>query len=258
MPGLSQIVLMLIVWPAVAVAGAGAFTAGQSWDWQLTEPFDMTRDVAVMDIDPDNHDPAEIAALTARGIATICYVSVGTLEDWRDDVDAFPPDVVGRTYGDWPDERFLDIRRLDILVPIMQARIARCAALGFDGVEPDNMDVYDNASGFPLTEDDAVTYIRALADTAHRLGLAIGQKNAPGLTPALISDMDFAITEGCAQDGWCSAMSPYIAAGKPVFAAEYTDRPLDVADVCAQSASLGLSTIIKDRDLTATRRGCPE
>ena len=37
-------------------------------------------------------------------------------------------------------EYWLDIRRINDLAPIMQARFQMCKAKGFDGIEPDNID----------------------------------------------------------------------------------------------------------------------
>ena len=60
---------------------------------------------------------------------------------------------------------------------------------------------------------------------------------------------DFAITEDAFYDNWAKAMLPYIQAGKPVFAAEYTDMPGDFQEFCRQSEVLGFSTILKNRGL---------
>lgn len=38
-----------------------------------------------------------------------CYVSVGSLEDWRDDFKEFPADAVGAPLGDWEGENYIDI-----------------------------------------------------------------------------------------------------------------------------------------------------
>jgi hypothetical protein len=234
-----------------------AVSRGPSWDWQLTDPYDLTRDVAVMDLDPGNHTKADIVALNARGITTICYVSVGTIEDWREDVPAFPASVIGRTYGDWPDEQFLDIRQRDILVPLMQARFQRCKDMGFVAIEPDNQDVHSNDSGLPISEADTVAYLNALADMAHGLGLQIGQKNVPELTSSLIAKMDFIVTEGCHIDGWCDDVLAYALAGKPIYAAEYTDTRVNFAAACAYGKANDVSFILKDRDLTAALETCP-
>jgi hypothetical protein len=234
-----------------------AVSRGPSWDWQLTDPYDLNRDVAVMDLDPGNHTKADIAALNARGITTICYVSVGTLEDWREDVPTFPAGVIGRTYGDWPDERFLDIRQRDVLIPLMQARFERCKDMGFAAIEPDNQDVHSNDSGLPISEADTIAYLNALADVAHGMGLQIGQKNVSELTSDLINTMDFVVTEGCHVDGWCDDVLAYARAGKPIYAAEYTDSRVDFAEACAYGDANNVSFILKDRDLTAALQTCP-
>jgi hypothetical protein len=230
---------------------------GLSWDWQLTEPIDLSVDVAAIDLDPDNHTREQIAALNAKGIKTICYVSVGTIEDWRADIRAFPASVIGRVYGDWPDERFLDIRQRDVLVPLMQARFQRCKDMGFAAIEPDNQDVHSNDSGLPVSQADTLAYLTALADVAHGLSLEIGQKNVPELTAALVGKMDFVITEGCYVDRWCDDVLAYAAAGKPVFAAEYTDSSVNFAAACDYGAEKAVSFILKDRDLTAALQTCP-
>lgn len=227
------------------------------WDWQLSGRVRPPQGVAIFDTDPDNTNARTIQRLNARGVYTICYVSVGTLEDYRDDVAAFPPSVVGRVYGDWPDERFLDVRQLDVLLPLMQARFQRCKDMGFDAIEPDNMDVYDNESGFNLSRRDGVRYIKALAEMAHGMGLEIGQKNVPEITRQLVGVMDFVITEDCFADGWCGDVSAYIRANKPVLAAEYTDTGVNWPAACAYARQNGLSMILKDRDLNAGMQTCP-
>ncbi len=209
-----------------------------------------------MDLDPDVVRAADIRRLKRRGTYLICYVSVGTWENWRSDRDRFPRAIIGRTYGDWPDERFLDIRQLDVLVPVMRDRFRRCRNLGFDAVEADNMDAYDNPSGFPLTADDAVRYARALAAEAHALGLAMAQKNVPELSVRLVDILDFAITEGCFRDGWCHRMRPWLMRRRPVLDAEYRDDLPDMRRACRDARRLGISLILKDRDLTRWRKTC--
>ena len=232
--------------------------AAPQWDWQLSEPIRAPRSIDIFDTDPDSTNKRTIQRLNARGVYTICYVSVGTLEDYRDDQHAFPASVIGRTYGDWPDERFLDVRQLDVLLPLMQARFQRCKDMGFQAIEPDNMDVYDNASGFNISRRDGLRYIRALADLAHGMGLEIGQKNVPELTPDLVEVMDFVITEGCYIDGWCQEVFAYIRANKPVLAAEYTDTRIDWPSACAFAQAHNYSMILKDRDLNAGLQSCED
>ena len=247
--------------PLITALTLSALTAnaapkpGADWDWQLSERIKPPKGVQVFDADPDSVTGAQIAALRMAGVYTICYVSVGTMETYRDDHNDFPRKVIGWKYEDWPDEYFLDIRENDVAV-IMAVRFAKCAAKGFNAVEPDNMDVYQNKSGFDITAEDTLEYIDNLIYAAHNVGLEIGQKNVPELTPYLVDKLDFIITESCYQDGWCDQVLPYIKAGKPVFDAEYNDRPVNFNKACKAAKNMGISMILKDRDLTPKRRIC--
>ena len=216
------------------------------WDIQFAAPF-VTRDVAVIDLDMDR--PDQIAAAKARGQRVLCYVSVGTAEAWRSDFAAFPADVKGPEWRDWPGEYFLDIRRHDVLLPIMEARFRACAAAGADAIDPDNQD-QQWAGAFPITTAETVAYMQALAQLANGMGLEIGQKNNPDAVPDLVGTLDFIVTEGCFVDGWCEDVLPYVHAGKPVHAIEYTDTPVDFAAACAYGRQTGIDFILKDRALS--------
>jgi hypothetical protein len=230
-----------------------------NWQWQLqTADVEPIEDVEVYDLDAFDVEKASIDLLKDTGAHTICYVNVGASEDWRSDADAFPEDVMGSVYPDWEDERFVDIRRLDVLGPILEARFDLCAEKGFDAIEPDNMDSWSADTGFPLTREDAIRFAKWMADEAHQRGLAIAQKNAPELTGDLVDAFDLAITEDCAADGWCGEMQPYLNSGKPVLTAEYTDRTSEHAfvDACKDQALEGVSLLLKHRDLDAWRDDC--
>lgn len=223
---------------------------GDSWDMQFTEPFTLDRPVTWIVLDAATHGAGAVAEVQSGGAKAICYVSVGTVEDWRLDLERFPAEVIGKPLPDWPGENYLDIRRTDILLPIMAARFRDCAAAGFDGVAPDNQDVFQNDSGFPLTEAEGLAYIVALADLAHGMDLIVAQRNLPELSGQLVDRMDFLLTEGCFEWGFCGEMTAYQRAGKPVFDVEYTDADIDFAAACAQAKRLGISMILKDRELT--------
>lgn len=51
-------------------------------------------------------------------------------------------------------------------------------------------------------------------------------------------------------------MLPFIRAGKPVFAAEYTDMDIALEDFCPQAKTWNISTILKNRDLDIYREAC--
>jgi hypothetical protein len=231
---------------------------GASWQWQLGDAdIDSGYAVDVYDIDLFDTDAAVVEELHAQGKKVICYISVGSWEAWRPDAGRFPAEVIGRDYTGWPDEKWLDIRRIDLLEPVIAERIALCAQKGFDGVEPDNIDGYANNTGFPLTETDQLAFDIWVANTAHENGLVVGLKNAPELLPDLLPYFDFAISEDCFDQGWCAEMQPFITAGKAVFAAEYTDNQIDFAAFCAQSDRLQISPILKNRRLDSWVAFCP-
>jgi hypothetical protein len=156
-----------------------------------------------------------------------------------------------------PGEKWLDIRRMDLIAPIMRARLDLCKAQGFDAVEPDNMEIHSNGSGFPITYEDQLKYAVWLADEAHQRGLAIGIKNAADQVRELIDHFDFAIIEDYFFYGLQEKMVPFIEAGKPVFAAEYDDTGVDFAAACKKAKELGFSLIQKHRILTSYRVICP-
>jgi hypothetical protein len=230
---------------------------GLTWQWQLSDPpVDTTVDADVYDIDLFDNDSAVVANLHAMGRKVICYISVGSLEDWRSDKDQFPAKVIGKDYEGWPGEKWLDIRQIEALAPVMRARLDLCKAKGFDAVEPDNMEIHDNDTGFDIRYDDQLKYARWLADEAHARGLAIGMKNAADQVNDLVDGFDFAIVEDCFDQGWCEQMTPFIRAGKPVFAAEYDDTEVDFSAACKRAKELNFSVIQKHRILTAFRKTC--
>jgi hypothetical protein len=227
---------------------------GLTWQWQLTEPVDTDVNAQVYDIDGVDNGAQVVAALHAAGRKVICYVNAGAYENFRSDADLFAPSLLGSSDG-WPGERWLDIRQLKQLRPIMAARFESCARKGFDAIEADNVDGYENDTGFPLTAADQLAYNEMLAGLAHADGLAIGLKNDLDQVAQLLPSFDFAIDEQCAEYDECAELEPFIAAGKAVFEAEYN---LPLSAFCAQSDALGFSAILKDTALDATRQACPE
>lgn len=227
-----------------------------SWQWQLSDEFDAGVAADVYDLDLFETDGSNVAALKAAGKQVICYLSAGSLEDWRPDTGLFAREVIGANYEGWPGERWLDIRRIDLLAAALTARLDLCRQKGFAAVEPDNIDGYANFTGFPLTAADQLIFNRWLAGEAHARGLAIGLKNDPDQAEALADDFDWALTEDCLAEGWCETMLPFVKRGKPVLMAEYTDTNVVLADVCVEAQRLGYNAIMKNRELDAARSGC--
>jgi hypothetical protein len=159
--------------------------------------------------------------LHAVGQRAICYIDVGTAENWRSDYGRFPASVLGSSNG-WPGENWLNVADLATLEPIMAARFGMCQAAGYDAVEPDNMDGYENPTGFSITAVQQAAYDEWIAQEVHSLGMAVFEKNDPDQASTLEPYFDGVIDEQCNQYSECSAYNSYLSAGKPVLNAEYS------------------------------------
>jgi hypothetical protein len=227
---------------------------GVRWQWQLTGAFDPDVDAEVFDVDLFETPDQVFADLVAADRRIICYFSAGSYEGWRPDADRFPGEALGEILDGWPDERWLDIRHPAIR-EIMADRLDHAAARGCDAVEPDNVDGYANASGFPLSYDDQLAFNRFLAAEAHARGLSIGLKNDLDQVADLVDHFDWALNEECMQYDECEALVPFIEAGKAVLHVEYGDSAME-AEVCPRARELGFDTLIKRLDLDAWRLSC--
>jgi hypothetical protein len=225
---------------------------GTTWQWQLSVPVDLRVDVPVYDIDGFTNDAAVVRRLHRLGRRAICYINVGAAENYRPDYKRFPPRVLGRPNG-WPGERWLDIRRVDVLRPIMAARFDMCRSKGFDAVEPDLVENYTETTGFPLTAAHQLTYNRLIAALAHERGMSVGLKNDLDQVGALRKDFDFAINEECVQFGECRVLTSFIKAGKAVLHVEYR---LSIDKFCPVTKPLRFSSMRKRLTLDAWRQPC--
>lgn len=226
---------------------------GTSWQWQLSGAIDTSIAAQMYDIDLFDAPQSVIDQLHAAGRTVICYLSAGSYEDWRPDAADFPQSVLGDPLEGWPGERWLDIRQIVLLAPIMSARLDLAQSKGCDGVEPDNIDGYANQSGFQLSAADQLAYNRWLAEQAHLRQLSIGLKNDLDQVPDLLPHFDWALNEQCFQYNECDLLLPFIKSGKAVFGVEYELEP-DV--FCSQANALDFDWLKKNLELDAARISC--
>ena len=229
---------------------------GISWQIQFTGELDTSYPADMYDIDLFDHDKHVVESLHHKGIITVAYINAGAWEDWRPDADQFPEKVLGNSNG-WAGERWLDIRQLDVIGPILEKRLDLALQKGFDGIDFDNMDGYTNDTGFPLTYDDQLYFNTWLATAAHQRGLSVGLKNDIEQVEDLAPWFDWAINEQCFQYEECDypdgGYLHFIEAGKPVFQIEYDLAP---SDYCAQAIEWGFSAIQKKMALDAWIEPC--
>jgi hypothetical protein len=193
---------------------------------------------------------AALEAIHAEGGKAICYLSAGTFEPWRPDAASYPDQIKGKPVSGFEDERWLDIRRTHVLLPIMEARVAKCRRAGFDGVEWDNVDAYSNDTGFPLTASDQRSYNATLANLAHAHGLTVALKNDVEQLVELAPYFDYAINEQCDQYRECGGYTAsFIREGKAVFQVEYE---LGLSKFCLSANAANRNAIRKTYDLFDT------
>jgi hypothetical protein len=215
--------------------------SGAGFDYQLAGAYPAPEGVSVVARDS--------TAEPAGAGYDICYVNgfqtqPGESEDWlltrphlllHDDDDPVAD-------PDWPDEYLLDtstaLNRSTILA-LRGTAITACAEAGYHAVEIDNLDSYTR-SAERLTIENNIALAAGYADLAHRLGLAIAQKNGSTDSGRLRDEVgfDFVIAEDCAQFEECAAYTD--AYGDLVFDIEYD------ADFLAAACEAVGSAVLRD------------
>jgi hypothetical protein len=191
------------------------------WDWQIGRVTPLQRKgagaVDLYDIDGFLSTPAKIAqmhgswqAATLPHPRVACYLDLAW-EDYRPDATRqsdgglFPADTLGNVYYGYPQERWVDFRQLDALTPMLESRIAMCAAKGFDTVELDDIDSFEPASttGFNLTPGDAMNFLAFADNLIHQHGMTVLWKNTGILSWWARDYADGAVVEECYTYGEC-------------------------------------------------------
>jgi Glycoside-hydrolase family GH114 len=203
---------------------------------------------------------AAVAAIHANGAHAICYVDAGTAESFRPDYADYVNfnnktggALFGKPVGGFRNEFWLNINnsqgQRDFVLAEVGKRVDRCVADGFDAVEFDNVDAYQNKTGLSISSDTQLIFDSELANLAHSKGLTVGLKNDLGQLSDLKPYFDFAINEQCFQYRECNFPAPglpnWTASGKAVFNVEYKATAVN----CSLAASYQISSIYKTVDL---------
>ncbi|MFI5299094.1 MAG: endo alpha-1,4 polygalactosaminidase [Polyangiales bacterium] len=225
--------------------------------WELANaPPDNSKNVGAYDVDGFGNDAAEVAALHALGLKVVCYMDAGTYEPGRPDSSSFPAALKGSGVSGWPGELWLDVRpsgpSYAALQAIMIARFKICQSKGFDAVEPDNIDSYQNSPGFPTTAGDQLAYDEWIATTVHSLGMAVFQKNDLDQIGTLLPYFDGLLNEECNKFSECDKVAPYVTAAKPVWNAEYQDDGESTASFCPADVTAGIVGALFSLNLDGT------
>jgi len=211
----------------------------------------------------DSGTAVDNAAIHAYGGHSVCYVDVGTAENWRSDYKEFASTDIGGPLSGWPGEFFINVNNWSTVVPagyetiqqIMTNRFQLCKNEGFDAVEADNVDAYTDGSlgGFTISMAQEETYINNLIAIAHNDGLAYFLKNEIN-GDSLITDMapkvDGEIDEQCWEYKECSSLDIFVQEGKPVLNVEYNGA--SESSICPSANAFPMSTIMTNVDVTGT------
>jgi hypothetical protein len=225
---------------------------GETYQIQYDGKLDLTVPAKIYDLDMFDTKASTVAELHRMGRRVMCYVDVGTWESWRRDAKQFPKSVLGKPDGHWKGERWLDIRQTAILEPLMAHRLDFCRKKGFDGVDPDNLDGYENKTGFPLTYREQLTYDIWVAKAAHERGLTADQKGDNDQVNDLAKVYDFAVVEQCYAQHWCKSFDVYTGNDRLVVDVEYyANRSRFLNANCPEAAKNHDTAILKKLELTA-------
>jgi hypothetical protein len=252
-------VLLLLACAAVVVTAHPAEARWKprpttnAWQIQLQGRPKLDVRARVFEFDGQETSRRVVRRLHRRKRRVLCYINAGAWEEFRPDAGQFPREVIGKTYAGYPDERWLDVRRIDLLAPVLRARLDMCRDKGFDGVDPDNVNGYRNDTGFAISAEDQLEFNRWLADEIHKRDMAAILKNDGPQVRDLVRSFDGAVVEECFQFGECGQYRPFIRARKPVFAIEYRRRS---RRVCRSAKRRRFSVIFKRKSLRAYRRTC--
>ncbi len=212
----------------------------------------------VVDIDAFQTPKSLIDLLHNKNKIVIAYLSVGSAEDWRPDYNSYPRSLIGNTYPDWEDERFVNIKDPQ-LYPIIRNRLDMIKEKGFDGVEADNIDLHTFNTGFDIDEEDVINFFKWLSNETHSRGLLLCQKNAPELSQQLVNYSDCLLWEDPTDYENLDYGLIYIQNNKPVFAVEYTDTYNSkefLNRLCPMFRERGYYGLLKNRDLDDFEINC--
>jgi Glycoside-hydrolase family GH114 len=245
---------------ALLAAAVAPPPANARFDYQIGDAYRPPDGVRVVSRDWFDAEPPR------HGYA-ICYVNAFQTQDDSPDVErpdersAWPADLVLTALGDdpnWGGEYLVDISTADKrrrAAAWLQPMIETCKRKGFDAVEYDNLDSWTRFDGTPREGDvpfgksQALAFAALMTRHAHKLGLAVAQKNTADLTRRQARrrvGFDFAIAEECGRYRECNAYRRVY--GKHVIAIEYRRR--DFRFTC-RAVGRRISVVLRNVDVTA-------
>jgi Glycoside-hydrolase family GH114 len=226
------------------------------WFAQLDGAVDVEQSYELFYLDPQQQDAAALAALQARGGHYLCYLSAGSVEDFRADAKDFPDSAIGNVLNGFPNEHWLDVRDPTVR-ELMARRVTALAAQGCAGIPPSSLAVHAADTGFDLTLTDALDYARWLAERIHAAGMSAGLTGPAALTRELWPTFDFGLAIGCVNGSMCAEYAPFTGAKKTVLHIELGDQ-VSAPDLCNAAKALGFTALVSDPGFTGRCIACSD
>jgi Glycoside-hydrolase family GH114 len=217
-----------------------------------------------------------VAAIHANGAHAVGYVNAGSIENFRADYPQYVSFnsssgcngcLIGATYFGYRNfEHWLSISDDGSVTGInpntgvretpaqfirdeLTLRMADAKASGFDAIEFDNVESYNNKNGFNTTAAQQLAFNQSIANLAHSLGFTVALKNDLGQATGLQPYFDFAINEQCFQYSECTNLQLWPSTyAKAVFNVEYSGK---LSNFCplANSSSYNFNSMLKNANL---------
>lgn len=224
----------------------------------------------IYDIDGIENPASTVAALHTRGDHVIAYLEVGTAGNYYSAADEGIPVTyyqqlknagdLGGSLSGYP-ESFININKASVL-PIIEAMIRQqAAAKGFNAIETDLDTTFngnDGSTPWTITQATEVSYMTAIANYAHSLGLAWIAKNLDeaGIQSFVTQLEPYAqgmISEQNRQYGTFTLFGPFTAARKWIGDAEYS---LPQSGFCAADNAADVNGVLFTESLNGSRQPC--
>ncbi|WP_067507079.1 endo alpha-1,4 polygalactosaminidase [Actinoplanes sp. TFC3] len=233
--------------------------AGGKLDQLAAGPYQLV----VIDLARDAHEDyftrSEIAAVRATGKRVLAYFEIGSIEDFRPeypDLRRDAADLIANEWKDWPGEYFVRYYDERWWQRVVQPRVDRATAAGYDGVYLDTPLAYEEIALQAVQGRDRDALAKDMAELIVRIsryakkrapGFLIVPQNSPelrhqnGYTTAIdgigMEELFFQATdERCTEDYCTENLSETRAlrdAGKFVLSVDYASRAADVRAACS-------------------------
>lgn len=172
-------------------------------------------------------------ALKTKNNTIGCYMSVGTIENWRSDFNDFVVgvDYQSRQWPEWPGEYMIKANAnghvTDNTIALMKKRIDTLATLGCEYIEMDNMDINENNKLTNIKGAAMRAYNTKLCKYMHSCELKCMAKNTGP------SDPDYELFDGLSVESnpknknWWGTKHALKFKNKPFMISHYKEKTVD-------------------------------